>query len=251
MIALGQDTVLLVFVLFCRIGGCLMFMPGFSSIRVPPPVRLFLAIATTLALTPLLLPQVQPAISNATATGNILLLVFETMTGAMIGLMARFFFLALDFMLTAAATNLGFGNLPGIPIESSDPVPALGALITVAATTLFFISDLHWDVLRGLVDSYEVLPVTGGYQAQFGLIQATDTLTKAFALALQISSPFIVYSIAINMLFGIANKLAPQIAVYFVSLPFVVMGGLLLLYFVSRDYLTLFISEFQSWLVTG
>lgn len=242
---------MLVFVLFCRISGCLMFMPGFSSVRVPVRVRLFLAIAITLALTPLMLPQIKPIINQATAADRVLLLVFETMTGAMIGIMGRFFFLALDFMLTASASSLGFGNLPGIPIENSDPVPALSAMMTVTATTLFFISDLHWEVLRGLVDSYQALPITNGYHAQFGLVQASDTLTKAFKLALQISSPFIVYSIAINILFGIANKLAPQIAVYFVSLPFVVMGGLLLLYFVSRDYLTLFINEFQSWLATG
>ena len=156
MITLGQDTVLLTFTLFCRIGACLMFMPGFSSTRVPVHVRLFLAVATTLALTPLLLPQIKTAIGDATSAASILLLIYETMIGAMIGIMGRFFFLALDFMLTAAASNLGFGNLPGIPIESSDPVPALSAMMTVTATTLFFISDLHWEVLRGLVDSYQV-----------------------------------------------------------------------------------------------
>ena len=34
MSAIGPETVLLVFLLFCRIGGCLMLMPGFSSARV-------------------------------------------------------------------------------------------------------------------------------------------------------------------------------------------------------------------------
>ena len=53
---LDGNTVMLTFLLFCRIGGCLMFMPGFSSSRVPVQARLFLAVATTLALAPLLLP---------------------------------------------------------------------------------------------------------------------------------------------------------------------------------------------------
>ena len=55
----APETVLLVFLVFCRIGGCLMLMPGFSSPRVPVQVRLFIAIAVTLALTPLLLPTLQ------------------------------------------------------------------------------------------------------------------------------------------------------------------------------------------------
>lgn len=52
MTAIGADAVLIAFVLFCRIGGCLMLMPGFSSNRVPVNVRLFIAFSATLALTP-------------------------------------------------------------------------------------------------------------------------------------------------------------------------------------------------------
>jgi flagellar biosynthetic protein FliR len=50
--AIGPEIVLATFLLFCRIGACLMVMPGFSSPRVPMRVRLFVAIAVTLALAP-------------------------------------------------------------------------------------------------------------------------------------------------------------------------------------------------------
>jgi flagellar biosynthesis protein FliR len=62
--AIGPDTVLLAFLAFCRIGGCLMLMPGFSSSRVPVHVRLFIAVALTLALAPLLLPVLRAAAKN-------------------------------------------------------------------------------------------------------------------------------------------------------------------------------------------
>ena len=61
MTNIGPLTVLATFVLFCRIGTCLMLMPGFSSSRVPARIRLFLAIAITLVLAPLLLAGVQEA----------------------------------------------------------------------------------------------------------------------------------------------------------------------------------------------
>ena len=38
------------FLAFCRIGGCLMLMPGFSSARIPMRVRLFVAMAASAAL---------------------------------------------------------------------------------------------------------------------------------------------------------------------------------------------------------
>ena len=44
-------------------------------------------------------------------------------------------------------------------------------------------------------------------------------------LALRIASPFIIYSVIVNLAIGLTNKLTPTIPVYFISLPFVLFGG--------------------------
>lgn len=54
--ALGPETVLATFLLFCRIGACMMLIPGFSSDRVAMRIRLLMAVASTLAMAPMLLP---------------------------------------------------------------------------------------------------------------------------------------------------------------------------------------------------
>ena len=46
------------FLLFCRIGGCLMLAPGFSMSQIPMQIRLFIALAVTLSLTPLLIDKI-------------------------------------------------------------------------------------------------------------------------------------------------------------------------------------------------
>ena len=74
--------------------------------------------------------------------------------------MGRVFFLALQFMATAAAMYIGLGNMPGPPIEDAEPLPAFATLITLTATLLFFLTDQHWEVLRALLASYSALPVT-------------------------------------------------------------------------------------------
>ncbi len=104
------ETILVVFLLFCRIGGCLMLMPGFSSSRVPVQVRLFIAVAVTLALTPLLLPTVNTAVPvSDLAAPKVMLLIFsETLIGVLIGVIGRLFYMALQFMATAAAQFAGF-----------------------------------------------------------------------------------------------------------------------------------------------
>jgi flagellar biosynthetic protein FliR len=247
---IGADTVQLVFLAFCRIGGCLMLMPGFSSARVPVHVRLFIAVAVTLALSPLLVPMLRAALPQVAPDAMLALIVSETVVGALIGLMGRLFFLALQFMATAAAMFIGLSNT-GAPIEDTEPVPAFAALITLTATLLFFLADQHWEVLRALLGSYSALPVTEPLAAAFSLTKLADAATSAFLLALQISAPFIVYALIINFMVGIANKLTPQVPVYFVSVPAVLAGGFILLYFTIGESLRLFMMGFMGWLARG
>lgn len=251
MTAISADTVFIVFLMLCRIGGCLMFMPGFSSPRVPAQIRILIALAVTLALAPVLLPTVSAAAAKAGPAQFLGLILSEVTIGALIGIMGRMFFLALEFMASAVASSIGFTTLPGVPVEHTDPAPALSAFITLTATVLFFVSDLHWEVLRALVASYAAMPVQEAFSPEFGLAQLGDVMADAFRLSLQISSPFIVYAIAINVLFGIANKMTPQIGVYFISLPYVIVGGLLLLYFTIADFMRLFVTGLMNWLTNG
>jgi flagellar biosynthetic protein FliR len=246
--AIGPDVVLATFLLFCRIGGCLMVMPGFSSPRVPARIRLFIAIALTLGLAPLLTGKVQPAVAGDAPIVVLGLIGSETLIGAIIGLMGRMFFLALQFAGASIAMLIGLANTPDTMIEESEPVTGLTSLITLTALVLMFVLDLHWEIVRALVESYTALPVAEPLHAKFGLIKIVDALADSFILALRISAPFIVYSLTVNLMFGILNKLTPQIPIYFISLPFVLAGGGIILYFTSTEFLQIFIAGFSEWL---
>jgi len=251
MSAIGPQTVLLVFLLFCRIGGCLMLMPGISSARVPVQVRLFIALAVTLALAPLLEPTLRPSLADRSSSAALGLVATEVVVGALIGVMARVFFLALQFMATAAAMFIGFGTMPGAPIEDAEPLPAFATLITLTATVLLFLTEQHWEVLRAVLGSYTALPISEPLGGDFSLAKLVDALTSAFIVALQISSPFIVYALIVNLMVGLANKLVPQIPVYFIATPFILAGGFLILYFTLGESLRMFMMGFMGWLARG
>jgi flagellar biosynthetic protein FliR len=249
--AVAAQTVMLAFLAFCRIGGCLALMPGFSSARIPVHVRLFMAVAVTLALTPLLYPVLQEAAVSGTPDQTIKLLVSETLTGLLIGLLARIFFTALEFAGTALAMSIGFSNMMEPDVIDGEQLPVVASAIMLTATTLFFLTDQHWEVLRALIGSYAALPVNTLFASDFAITKLADTLSAAFTLALQVSSPFIVYSFIVNLMFGIINKLTPQIPVYFISQPFVLAGGFLLLFFTVGEVLQIFITAFSAWLRRG
>ena len=245
---LGPQAVLATFLIFCRVGTCLMLMPGFSSPRVPMQVRLFLVLAVTLALAPLLVPTVKAAVPNDRPITVFGLIASETVVGAIIGLMGRMFFAALQFAGASIAMLIGLQNTPDAHIEEDEPQASVTSLITLTATVLIFIMDLHWDILHALVDSYAAVPVAKQLAANFGIIKIVDAATDAFFLALRISAPFIVYSLMINLMFGILGKMTPQIPVYFISIPFVLAGGGIILYFSSTEFLQIFMTGFSEWL---
>jgi flagellar biosynthesis protein FliR len=245
------EILLGIFLIFCRIGGCLMIAPGFSSNRIPMQVRLFIGLATSLALAPVLLEKVRAGITSQVPAAILVYIVSELLTGILIGLLARVYFLALQTMVSAVAMALGLGGMPGTPVDEAEPLPPISSFIMMVATALLFLSDLHWELLRGLIASYSRLPVGEGLGSRLSLEQLVDQIGVAFVLALRISSPFILYSVIVNLAVGLTNKLTPQIPVYFLATPFIMLGGLLIMYFAVQDYLLLFLEAFSTWLRDG
>jgi flagellar biosynthesis protein FliR len=239
-------SILSAFLIFCRVGTCMMVAPGYSRANIPTQVRLFLAVSVTLMLTPLLESLVRPAVAGATASELVRLIVSEVFVGLVIGLTARMFFAALETMVTFVASAIGL-TMPSVA-DDNEHVPALVPLITLTAVVVFFVTGQHWELLRGLIGSYQIwLPVTG-ISAEAGLAQLVDHLSQAFTLTLRVASPFIVYAVIVNFAVGLANKLTPSIPVYFISMPFVLMGGLMLLYLTSREMILQFSITFAAWL---
>jgi flagellar biosynthetic protein FliR len=242
------DSVLVTFIVFCRIGACLMLVPGYSSVNVPAQVRLFIALVTTFALAPILIGVLRPLTDNAAPLTLALLICTELLIGSVIGLGGRVFFLALQTMATMIANAIGLSSIPGTPMADTDPAPAVVPLIMVSVTTLFFMTDQHWQVLRGLMNSYDVWQPGSRIGGSMALDQLVARLSQAFVLTLRITSPFIVYSVIVNLAVGLLNKLTPAVPVFFISVPFVLFGGFLLLYLTSDELLTQFMLGVSSWL---
>jgi len=214
-------------------------------------VRLFIALTTSLALAPVLLGKLRAGLPSQVPAAMLVSIGSELLTGILIGLLGRVYFLALQTMLKAVAMALGLGSMPGTPIDEAEPLPPISSFIMMAATAILFFADLHWELYRGLVDSYERLPLGEGFGVRLSLTQLVDQIGAAFVLALRISSPFILYSVIVNLAVGLTNKLTPQIPVYFLATPFIMLGGLVIMYFAAQDYVLLFIDAFSSWLRKG
>jgi flagellar biosynthetic protein FliR len=246
----GQSIVA-AFVVFARVGGCLMLMPGFSSDRIPVQVRLFIAIALSLAVTPLVYDAVVKLVADGQPVTLLRVMVLEMMTGVTIGVMGRVFFVALETIGMAVSMSIGLSQNIGAPIDEDQPLPALTTLLTLGATALLFFTDLHLEILKAIAASYRMLPPGAGFSTQFALAQVSDKTAQAFMIALRLGSPFLIFSIVVNLAIGLTNRLVPAVQIFFISQPFLLLGGLLLLYFSIKPMLSMFIEAFGQFLVSG
>jgi len=243
-------AVLSVFLVFCRIGSCLMLVPAIGSARVPVQVRLMLCLGASVAISTAVGEFHGIRLNTLTLPSLASLILIEAGKGVFIGFMARFFFASLQFLAEAVANAIGLSPLEA-SAEDGEQVPAITSLVTLAASALFIITDQHLEVLRALIQSYDVLTFGTSLDKRAEMTNLAGVLGSASLVSLQVCSPFLVYAITINFLFGILNRLAPQIPVYFVSAPFVICGGLLLLYFLSDEFLSIFMLQFSGWLIAG
>ena len=243
MTATLEGAVIAAFLAFCRIGGCFLLMPGLSSIRVPIQIRLFVALSATAGLLVHLWDQIFPFVDRRP---EILapMIVSELLVGGLIGIMARLYILALQFMGAAIAMLIGYGGTSGPGIEDGEPQAALGAIISFSALLLLFVFDFHHEIIRALVVSYRVAPLDVFFNPQAALVDVADTISESFFVVLRLGSPFVAYSLLVNLTIGFVNKLVPQIPVYFISLPFVVAAGLVIFYFAVGTMLSLFADGF-------
>jgi flagellar biosynthetic protein FliR len=238
-------------ILFCRVGGCLMTAPGFSSERVPVQFRLYLAIAVTFVLAPMLLQRFSAVFTNAAPHTLAAMIFAELLIGVSLGLLARFYFFALEMLATSVAMTIGLGNIFGAAITEDESTPTFSSFVIVAALTLVFTTDLHLEFIRALYLSYDTAPIIAEPRIDALIDEILRVLTQSHLLALRVCSPFLLFGLIVNVALGLLSRLTPQLQIYFVSGPLVIFIGLSAFFVLGWDFFAAFISNYGAWLQKG
>jgi len=244
MITDPQGSVLALFLLFCRIGSCFMMLPGLSSARVSPTVRLFVSLAVTLAMLPLMWDTVYPRVRSSDPGAMVVLIFSESMIGIMFGLIARLYVVGLQFAGAVIGSSLQMTTPGGVDILEDTSESSLTSFLTFSGLMVLFLLDFHQVVIKALVDSYDAMPLGHFVTGQKMLITLTDTLGQIFMVMLRLASPFVIFSIMFNFAIGLVSKLAPAIPIYFIATPFSLMAGIFLMYLAVAAMLRLYADGF-------
>ncbi len=212
------------FVVFLRISALVSLLPAFGERSIPTRVKLGIAAAFTLIVT--------PAVSTPLAAPGLLptvrLVGTEILIGLALGMGLRLFVLAMQTAGSIAAQSTSLAQILGG--AAVDPVPAMGYLLTLAGLALAVLLGLHVRVAQFLIHSYALFPVGQTLSApdlsQWGVQQ----ISRSFGLAFALATPFVIASLIYNLALGVINRAMPQLMVAFVGAPAITFAGLFLLF---------------------
>jgi flagellar biosynthetic protein FliR len=229
---------------FARVGGMVMLMPGFGEMAVSPWIRLGLAVAISAVIYPLVgatLPVMPPvAVGLAFAVGT------EAMTGVFIGGMARLLLSALHVGGTVIAFQTGLAAAQGFDPAQQSQSAIVATFLTLIGVNLIFATNMHHLLIRAMVDSYSIFtPGNLPPVAQFSEL-AIATTAKSFAMGIQLASPFLVFGLIFNVGLGLIARLMPQLQVFFIAAPAQIMLGFTILAAVLSSTMMWFLDHFEA-----
>ena len=106
---------------------------------------------------------------------------------------------------------------------------ALGRLFSLGAPVLLLASGLYAAPVAALAASYDLLRPGEMLPAGAGASSVVAAMAASFALAFQISAPFVLASLVWQTAIGLVARLAPRVQVHFAGLPGQLLFGLMLL----------------------
>ena len=223
-----------------RIGALLMTLPVFGTKLVPVRVRLYLALAMTLALAPVLPPMPE---FEALSLNAVLLVLEQVLIGAMLGFALQLFFHAFVIAGQIAATQLGLGFASMVDPANGVSVPLLGQFFLMLVTLLFLLSNGHLVVFEILAESFVSLPVGSGLLTNHYWLLA-GKLGWVLGAGLLLILPAITALLVVNITFGVMTRAAPQLNIFSIGFPLTLVIGLVLVWIGMSDLL----AQYQDFL---
>lgn len=215
------------FLVGARIAGAMFALPGFSEAFVNGRVRFFIGLGLTLIITPMLADSLAQA--TVGSYHAILLLMGEFFVGIFIGLVAKVVMSALDVAGTVIGFQMSLANAFVFNPTQASQGNIIGVFLSLTALVLIFVMDLHYYMIVGLYESYDI--ITPGQMLPFESFSQLmiEVVSKSFMVGAKIAAPFIILGTTVIMALGLLNRLMPQVQIYFISQPFVIGVGFFVL----------------------
>lgn len=213
---------------FLRIGALLTAAPIFGARNVPVPARALLAFMLALLVAPLIPPL--PSVDPLSASG-LMIALQQIGVGLIMGFILQMVFSVLAQAGEAMALSMGLGFASINDPQNGLSVPVVSQYYVIAATLLFLMLDGHLVVISIMVDSFTRLPVGVEGLSSESLWQVIAWGASMYGHALFVALPIITAMLLVNLALGVVTRAAPQLNIFAVGFPAMLLIGLLSMIF--------------------
>lgn len=241
----GQNTslsqgVLLGTLLVMRIIPIVFQTPFLGGKLVPAETRMALGMGLSALAYPFAQSQLQGPI-DVNGMIYIALMFKELFMGYVIGFFASEIFYAMEYcgriLDTMRGSNLAEAQVPEIQLRAS-PIGAFNfQLLLVVFCTL----NGHGYFIQSILDSFAVVPADSWPRVAVGFAAVVDQMMKyssdLFAIGVGLVFPGAFATFLIDIMFGMFNRIAPQLNAYFMAMGIKALAGIAMFTFALSMFL--------------
>ncbi|MBI2339102.1 MAG: flagellar biosynthetic protein FliR [Deltaproteobacteria bacterium] len=210
--------------IFTRLFVMFQLTPFLGGRAIPGRARIVLSLTLTLFLYPLLVP---PLIDQLPENKGLIIALFfkEIFFGFSLGLVTTMVFYALEAAGRVVDHQRGGGNAE-IFLPQLGQVSIFGLYNFWLAVAFFLAIGGHRLFLKAVFSSFETVPLLDFPALAPGFSPFLELIVRlsgdVLIIAMQLAAPVIIAVLLVDLVLGIANKMAPQINVF--ELGFAVKG---------------------------
>ncbi|WP_254869502.1 flagellar biosynthetic protein FliR [Thalassospira lucentensis] len=229
---------------FARVSAAFMYMPGIGAKSVPARARLLFAFWVAVVISPLAGPLFPP--QPADAASLLLALGYEITVGLFFALFAQVMLAGLQTAGGIIAYLSSMANAFSADPLSGAQSAVTGNLLLQIGIVLLFATGMDHLMIQALFESYSLFPPGGvlpvGDMSEF----FAHAISGSFMIAAQISAPFLIVALVLQIALGLLNKLMPQLPVFFVAMPVQIGLALLLLTLALPSMMMVFLEYYEN-----
>lgn len=225
--SISLQTIEYFLLILVRISTFVFVAPFFSLPSTPARVKIgFSAIVSILLYG--VLPQ--PTLDYVDVIGYATVVVREGITGLLIGFSASICNSIVLFSGNIIDMDLGLSMATEYDPINHTNSPITGNLYNYFVLLLLIASDMHYYILRAVVDSYQLIPVGGQVFRWDSLMSSfVKFMSDSMVIGFRIALPVFACSMILNCILGIMAKVAPQMNMFAVGMQLKLLVGFVIL----------------------
>ncbi|MBI0326821.1 flagellar biosynthetic protein FliR [Burkholderia plantarii] len=227
---------------FVRILALVAAAPLVGNAAVPARVKIGLSALTAIAVAPALGPLPQATVFSAE---GIWILVNQFLIGVSMGFVMQIVFAVAEGAGDFIGLQMGLGFATFFDPHAGT-TPMMGRVLNAFAMLAFVAFDGHLQLIAVLVESFASVPISSDLLHPAGWQTLAGAGINVFAMGLLLALPVVAALLITNLALGILNRAAPQIGIFQVGFPVLMLVGLLLVQLMVPNMIPFFSSLFDN-----